>query len=340
MTRILKLIVLLAIYTQPLDSAGQDLNRMNRGELRELAAQLQKENEELKNQILSLKEAEILLQQNIQKLADESSIQVQFIANLNSQIATHQSQINEYESRILDSNKDIGRLGVVIDSLTNQVIILTELAQSLRDSLGNNKPDMSSIVSSPTCAGVSDIDGNCYKTVQIGTQLWMAENLRTSKYQNGDPIPNVSDKTEWSSNWPTGSWTHYNNDSQNELVYGKLYNFNAMDDTRRICPVGWHVPGDWEWSTMQDFLSTDVGYKLKAGSFDGSNSSGFNAVAGGYRDYFGEFIDLGTEGHMWSTSQPSAQSAWVRVLRYDSRDMNTDTPDLFTGMSIRCLRDY
>jgi len=107
---------------------------------------------------------------------------------------------------------------------------------------------------------VTDIDGNTYATIQIGKQVWMAENLRTSRYRNGDPIPNVTDGDAWTQ-LKTGAWAHYDNDSQYEQAYGKLYNWQTVVDPRKVCPAGWHVPVYWEWTTLFVELEGSAGGK-------------------------------------------------------------------------------
>src|SRR5665648_943598 len=106
----------------------------------------------------------------------------------------------------------------------------------------------------PTPSGtVTDIDGNVYKTVTIGTQVWMAENLKTTKYRNGDPIPNITDATAWT-NLTTGAYCNNNNDANYATTYGRLYNWYAVNDIRNIAPAGWHIPTKAEWTTLTTYL--------------------------------------------------------------------------------------
>ncbi len=112
---------------------------------------------------------------------------------------------------------------------------------------------------------VSDIDGNIYKIVTIGNQTWTKSNLNVSRYRNGDPIPQVQDPSQWA-NLTTGAWCYYNNDPANGLIYGKLYNWYAVNDPRGIAPIDWHVPSDAEWTILTDFLGgiNVAGGKMKA----------------------------------------------------------------------------
>ena len=104
---------------------------------------------------------------------------------------------------------------------------------------------------------IKDIEGNLYKTVTIGTQQWMAENLKVSKYIDGTTIPNITDNTQWENN-TTGAWSYYNNDAANNTKYGKLYNWYAVskttNDNKNVCPTGWYVPTDAEWTVLTDYL--------------------------------------------------------------------------------------
>ncbi len=146
---------------------------------------------------------------------------------------------------------------------------------------------------------LTDIEGNTYKTIQIGTQLWMAENLRVSKFRNNITILDISDSLQWANvydnNTLVPAWVHYQNDPSNNALYGKLYNWYAAVNPNGICPQGWHVPTDGEWSTLTNFLGGEpvaAGQMKSAGTqywkspnVEGTNSSGFSALAGGLRYY-------------------------------------------------------
>ena len=195
---------------------------------------------------------------------------------------------------------------------------------------------------------ITDADGNKYTSVNIGTQEWMVENLRTTKYSEGTPIPNVTDNDEWS-NLTTGAWSHYNNDSQYEKTYGKLYNWNAVSDARNICPIGWHVPTDLEWTILTDYLAANghkgtEGTALKSASSrseerNGTDNYGWNGLPGGYRSSNGDFGSVGNSGYWWSSSQSSTDDAWYRYLYYSADDVYRGFDDKNFGFSVRCLRD-
>jgi uncharacterized protein (TIGR02145 family) len=134
---------------------------------------------------------------------------------------------------------------------------------------------------------VTDIDGNTYKGISIGTQIWTQSNLNVSRYRNGDIIPQVTNYTQWE-NLTTGAWCYYANNTANGVVYGKLYNWYAVSDPRGLAPQGWHVPSDAEWRTLTTYLGEDsAGGKMKSitlwGSFNtgATSSSGFSGFPGG-----------------------------------------------------------
>ena len=162
---------------------------------------------------------------------------------------------------------------------------------------------------------ITDIQGNTYKIVAIGEQWWMTENLKVTQYSNGDEIPHITDGNDWV-NTDAGAYSYYDNNSENIENYGNFYNWYTVDDTRGICPDGWHVPSDEEWMTMEKYLGmstaeadrmtawrgTIEGDKLKSESFGGTNTSGFSALGTGYRDPEGVFKALGTDNDYWTST--------------------------------------
>jgi uncharacterized protein (TIGR02145 family) len=203
---------------------------------------------------------------------------------------------------------------------------------------------------------VTDIDGNVYKTVIIGGQEWMAANLKTTKYDNGDPIPEITDNTQWSS-LTTGAWSYYNNDEKYNDRYGKLYNWYAADDSRNVCPAGWHVPSDEEWTVLTDYLGGEsvAGGKMKTrGTIQtgtglwqrpntaADNSSGFAGIPGGYRFGSGGFSFVGEKGCWWSTTIPAIRperGVWGRYLNYNNGTVFRGHGPVLSGFSVRCVRD-
>jgi uncharacterized protein (TIGR02145 family) len=209
-------------------------------------------------------------------------------------------------------------------------------------------------------APVTDIDGNIYQTVRIGSQVWMKENLKVSKYRNGNSIPTGLTDSQWSST-TSGSYAIYNNEQINNSIYGKLYNWYAIADPRGLCPTGWHVPTDTEWYNLENYLDpavndpyatgwrgTNVGGMLKAVSsfwinpnLGATNSSGFAALPGGSREFGGAFVTLGFGGCWWSISEAVSDQNLIipRFLGFDVPFSNRFTTSKRGGFSLRCLKD-
>jgi uncharacterized protein (TIGR02145 family) len=197
--------------------------------------------------------------------------------------------------------------------------------------------------------GATDIDGNTYQSVIIGNQEWMAENLKTTKYSDGTAIPKVTGNTQWS-DLSTGAWCYYDNDSSQyeELNYGKLYNFYAVE-TDKLCPTGWHVPTDGEWTVLTDYLATSghteaEGTALTATSgwdYDGNgtNNYGWLGLPGGNRALYGDFYDVGYNGYWWSSSKSNTYDAWYSSLSYKNDIVYRSRYDKYYGFSVRCLKD-
>ncbi|MDD5571791.1 MAG: FISUMP domain-containing protein [Bacteroidales bacterium] len=193
----------------------------------------------------------------------------------------------------------------------------------------------------------TDADNNHYSVVQIGTQLWMGENLETTKYINGDSIHNITGGTQWS-NDTTGAYCDYNNNAGNSTIYGKLYNFFAVADTCSLCPSGWHVPTDIEWNILVSFLQMlgETG-KLKANcttlwqspNQGATNETGFTALPGGYRDYTGLFKYIGQCGYWWSSTAYADDSAWYRFMYYDYSNASRFSTERTFGFSVRCMKN-
>jgi uncharacterized protein (TIGR02145 family) len=203
------------------------------------------------------------------------------------------------------------------------------------------------IVTTPG-AGVA-FDGYTYSSIVfVNGQELMAENLRTTSYANGDPIPNLTNDTQWGS-LNIGSWAHYNNDSQYENPYGKLYNWYAVNDSRNICPSGWHVPSDAEWTVIIDNLGGEsvAGGKMKSigtqywvsPNTDATNVSGFSGLPGGIRISSGDFVSIGGNGLWWSSTTSNSGSAWYRYINYNFGIVYRNFSVVNSGFSIRCLKD-
>jgi uncharacterized protein (TIGR02145 family) len=185
--------------------------------------------------------------------------------------------------------------------------------------------------------------GYDYNIVAIGTQCWFAENLRNANYNDGSAIPSGLGDGPWSST-TAGAVAVYNDDEATYLAdYGRLYNFFAVE-TGNLCPSGWHVPTDTEWTALTDGLGgSSSGDALKSApsdspAWDGTNSSGFSALAGGYRGSYGYFNDEGNFGDFW-TSSPNGASHWSRRLNGGNAAVVGLNGHVRDGYSVRCVLD-
>jgi uncharacterized protein (TIGR02145 family) len=212
---------------------------------------------------------------------------------------------------------------------------------------------------------IADADGNKYTTVKIGTRIWMAENLKTTRYSNGDLIGSTNPATLdiSSESTPKYQWAYDGNES-NATTYGRLYTWYVVSDSRNVCPTGWHVPADAEWTTLTDYLTdNNYGYggsgdqiaKSLAATTDWSanetagnagndlasnNSSGFTALPGGYRFAAGTFTNVGFYGIWWSATEYNAASVWSRTITsYSSYVTRSNYSEKPYGFSVRCIKD-
>jgi len=196
---------------------------------------------------------------------------------------------------------------------------------------------------------VYDVDGNAYQTVQIGEQIWMAENLKNTHYNNGDIIQTGYDNTAWS-NLTTGAYAVYDDDETYAANYGYLYNWYAAYDSLDICPEGWHVPTDAEFTILTDYLGgfSVAGGKMKETGLDhwdspntgATNESGFTGLPAGYRNGIdGSYSSMGNYGYFWSSSESSSNYAWSRTLNYYSSNVYQSNYYRHYGFSIRCMSD-
>jgi|GEM_PF-121387 len=209
------------------------------------------------------------------------------------------------------------------------------------------------------CTSVTDIDGNVYPAIQIGDQCWMMENLKVTHFRNGDPIPNVTDDIEWME-LTAAAYCDYDNDDANSDVYGRLYNWYAIDDPRGLAPEGWHVPTDEEWKQLEMYLGmsqaeadatgwrgTDEGGKLKeagtihwyAPNTGATNESGFTALPAGMRHPFALFEGLFLYTTFWTSTEDSDFSAFIRQLYNNYEQVWRFLFDKKSGCSVRCVKD-
>jgi uncharacterized protein (TIGR02145 family) len=212
---------------------------------------------------------------------------------------------------------------------------------------------------------VTDVDGNVYNIVTIGTQVWMAENLKTTKYSNSDLIGTTTTATldiPGDTTFIKSQWA-YDGDERNAATYGRLYTWYAISDSRNVCPTGWHVPTNVEWTILEKYLINN-GYSLSEiekrnivkslASTSGwdknettgtpgndqsiNNSSGFTAIPYGYREVTGVFIGFGECCNWWSVTE-SDTYALSRSFYYYDKEVSRRESSKLAGLSVRCLRD-
>lgn len=214
---------------------------------------------------------------------------------------------------------------------------------------------------------ITDRDGNIYHAFKIAAQIWTVENLKVSHFSNGEIIPEIQSDKEWEEAGKNKkpAWCFYNNDSKNGKLYGKLYNWYAVIDSRGLAPKGWHIPTDAEWTTFTDNIGGQgrAGLKMmepsskywKTLDIGADNSSGFTATPSGIRASNGIFSDIGCEGRWWTTTEFVAEDAFDRSLDFNYMGSRSNwywgqdsyspklvrfTPFKSAGLSVRCIKDY
>jgi len=252
----------------------------------------------------------------------------------------------------------IGGLGSFVSILTGLAASTTYYVRAY--AINSEGTAYGNEISFTTCGSVTDIDLNIYCTIAIGTQIWMTENLKTTRYQDSSEIPNITDDIEWFSQ-TTGAYCWYNNDQTSyKDTYGALYNYHTIVDNRNICPTGWHVPTDAEWTTLITYLGDDAGIKLREIGTEhwkipylilhdgviinslhiGTNETGFSALPGGMRgNGNNNFESITIYGHWWSATENETNYSWSRNIYYDLTDVFRSTENKKSGLSIRCLKD-
>lgn len=242
---------------------------------------------------------------------------------------------------------------LIIDGTESELdITITELIELLKNE---------GIIPNNYAGNVTDIDGNTYKTVKIGNQIWMAENLKVTRYANGSSIPLVEDDTEWDALTFDGKgFCWYDNSISNRFIYGGLYSWTAAmngisssdanpSGVQGVCPIGWHLPSDDEWTELIDYLGGIylAGGKLKdAGSthwrepnIGATNESGFTAFPGGYRRNEGTFSSAGGSALFLTTTEDDASKVWYCGLDSDIPGMIRLIVSRESGFSVRCVKD-
>ena len=188
-----------------------------------------------------------------------------------------------------------------------------------------------------------------HRSVKIGDQVWMLENLSASHFRNGDPIPNAVTAEQWVQAGMEGrpAWCYYDNSEANGAKYGKLYNWYAVTDPRGLAPEGWHVATDADWRQVTDFLGGEdaAGTKMKnksgwpAEEGNGTNESGFSGLPGGSRNLFGEFAYGEEAGYWWTSTSEDRELAWYRVIDRSPWYVYRTNYSKANGLSVRCVKD-
>lgn len=233
----------------------------------------------------------------------------------------------------------------------SQLLVIMGLAVITAGSCTKDKTDPEEIQ-----ANMTDQDGNTYKVIVIGTQTWMAENLKTTTFNDNTSIQNVTTDASWMG-LTTPGYCLYNNDEANKPIYGALYNWYAVS-TGKLCSAGWHVPTDSDYDTLELYLGlpsaqlnvwgsrgTDQGSKMKSKEGwgegeNGTNTSGYSGLPGGYRYAVdGSFNAIGTISYWWSSTEDSPETSWYRRLDGGSSDIYKASTSKLAGKYVRCIKD-
>jgi len=245
------------------------------------------------------------------------------------------------------SQKSKSTIGVTLMKYTIGDLVLYKGKSGIYSTILTDLPIASKTINFDFMA-CTDASGYNYSVVKIGSQTWMAENLRTTKFFNGDDIINLTNNTDWGM-YSISSWCSYNNDATNGTNPGKLYNWYAVADSRNIAPTGWHVATDDEWTMLTSSLGGESvsGGKLKETGLNhwetpntsATNETGFTALPEGYRLTSGEFDNLGINGNWWSVTENGTNYAWYRYMLNGSPSVIRDYYNKNSGFSVRCVRD-
>jgi uncharacterized protein (TIGR02145 family) len=231
---------------------------------------------------------------------------------------------------------------------------ITNLADPVNAKDAANKSYVDAILEQMSLKGVivMDVDGNIYPVIRIGSQVWMAENLQTTHYSNGDPISDGTGIGDISTATEPKYWFAFDDDHNNVALHGRLYTGFVVTDSRNVCPDGWHVPHDDEWQTLIDYIAADghsglEGKVLKAtsvwydpfGTHTGTDLYGFTALPGGERRPAGGYIYLEEEGHWWTSRVSASTMGFTRGMHYNGDEVYDDLEQLRVAFSIRCVKD-
>jgi uncharacterized protein (TIGR02145 family) len=195
---------------------------------------------------------------------------------------------------------------------------------------------------------VTDVDGNVYHTIKIGTQTWTVENLKVTRYRNGDLMPNITGNLLWEMQ-TTGAYSSYDNNTKNLATYGGLYNWYAVKDNRGLAPTGWHIPTEAEWTTLRTYLGTfsNPGGKMKetdtlhwlTPNTGATNESGFNGLPGGLRFDVGGYEGIREQANFWTATEQNTNLAYYSNLMYNTTNLTITSFGKTCGFSVRCVKN-
>jgi uncharacterized protein (TIGR02145 family) len=303
---------------------------------------------------------------NVQQIVGGSISKVGYIYTITARLISVQSG-EVVESASFDFAGDIGELmRFGMTNIASQLASIPIPEEVIRGETANTANSIQKKIGSQNFIGtVSDIDGNVYKTVKIGNQIWMAENLKVTHYQNGDKIATGFSHSDWKE-LTKGAYSNYNDDIKNVNTYGRLYNWYAVSDLRNIVPKGWHVPNDEEWQELELYLGidsdllvsrstrpsergTNEGEKLKEGMAwvgrNGTNLLGFTALPAGERSFLGKYEDIGLRTYFWTSTEggeigySSRDHAYYRSLSSRWKTITRRGTVQSSGFSVRCIKD-
>lgn len=196
---------------------------------------------------------------------------------------------------------------------------------------------------------IKDVNGTIYKTVKIGFQSWTEKNLDVTSFRNGDQIAEAKTDEDWVKAGKKGkpAWCYYLNNSEYGHIYGKLYNWYAVNDKRGLAPKGWRVAMDQDWDAMLKFLGETPGAKLKEigktnwikNTDNVTNETGFSAVPGGSRFNSGKFSSVGSQGILWANTENGLNQAWARIIYDYNSSITKFSYDKNCGLSVRCVKE-
>jgi len=252
------------------------------------------------------------------------------------------------------SAETLAKQSIATDSIANLITVAKTGYLHFRMNVYNADTTGIKVKMVASAGTITDVDGNEYQTVTIGNQVWMVENLRTTTYNDGSAIPLETDSAAWSrmydSSLTTAAYCFYNNTTNADSIrkFGALYNWFVVD-TKKLSPVGWHVPDSTEWFTLATFLggvNVAAGNLKTTGTSDwatpnigATNKAGFSALPGGYRSRTGAFVHIGNDGNWWSSTEKDAATTRFWVMNFDSDYLYRFGQSAGYGFSVRCVRD-